>query len=97
MTIIQHVENVLDKDSPFRNRSYYVTFMGNFEVLEAHVADLGGMAYVYEHGGANDLAIRPDAIVTLPSEVSFCLSDSETLSREGRTCVVLQSCWISNP
>ncbi len=42
MTIIQHVENALDKDSPFRSRSYYVTFMGNFEVLEAHVADLGG-------------------------------------------------------
>jgi hypothetical protein len=57
----------------------------------------GGMAYVYEHGGANDPARRPDAIVTLPSEVALCLSDGETLSREGRTCVVLHSWWISNP
>jgi hypothetical protein len=80
-----------------RQRAYFVTFTGGFEVLETHVADLGGMAYVYEPWAEKNLLEELHAIVILPSEVSFCLSDSETLSREGRTCVILHSWWISNP
>lgn len=95
MKTIKHVENILDKDIPFNYRAHYVTFMGDFEVLEAHVAGLKGRAYVYAHGYGNGLTGRLNAIAILPSGVT--LSDGKTLSSEGRACEILHSGWISTP